>query len=369
MLNEVRYSSRFPGSIPVRKTRFPAAAQQLHADLRGNLLIKVLMSGYALRCMNHIRVTVEGGLNAALILYDLLGAERESLFAKGLCSGASVPVIHPTRARSITAIAHSTELPRESVRRFMVRLAATGWIEEISPSRYRTTHRTRHWFALADDASMLLEFIWITSQIKAVLDAGEDDLAPLLARHPWQVALATQREGLVHPPPYLAAIPALQDRLRAATPSETEYLAHHVDGLMYRHLKACRQTFEDDLMLPILIGEIAHRNIAQIARRDQVTPFLDCFHLHYQEPDSPESCLEYLLSNTYSLSLATGIPETTVRRKVALLVERGWINQEVGGALSINNSAILEHSTQLNADFLADMLATYQALCALGFGI
>lgn len=368
MLNQISSSSRFPGSIPVRKTGFPAAAtQRVHPDPRGYLLIQVLMSGYALRCMNHIRVTVEGGLNAALILYDLLGAERESLFANGLFSLAKVPDVPPTRSRSIAAIAHSTELPRESVRRFMVRLAAAGWIEETSPARYRTTHRTRHWFALADDAGMLLEFIWIGSQIKAVLDAGEDALAPLLARHPWQVALATQREGLVNPP-YLEAMPVLRDRLRVATPSETEYLAHRVDGLMYRHLKACRQTFEGDLMLPILIGEIGHRNMSQVARRDQVAPYLDCFHFHYQDPHSPESCLEYLPSNTYSISLTTGIPETTVRRKVALLVERGWINQEVGRSLSINASAILEHTAQLNADWFADMLGTYQVLCTLGYG-
>jgi hypothetical protein len=204
------------------KTGLPIEAMRgLHPDPRGYLLIQLLMSGYVLRCMNHIRVTVEGGLNAALILYDLLGAERESLFAKGLRSGASVPDVPRTRGLTIAAIAHSTALPRESVRRNMVKLAAAGWIEEIGPSRYRTTHRTRRWFALADDASMLLEFIWITSQIKVVLDAGKDDLDPLLARHPWHVALATQREGLVYPP-YQEALPALQDgsaRLRRARPN------------------------------------------------------------------------------------------------------------------------------------------------------
>jgi hypothetical protein len=137
---------------------------------------------------------------------------------------------------------------------------------------------------------------------------------------------------------------------------------------MYRHLKACRQTFEGDLTLPILMGEIGHRNVAQVAWRYQIAPYLDCFHFHYRNPHSPESCLEYLPSNTYSLSLTTGIPETTVRRKVALMVARGWINQELGRSLSINASAILEHTTQFNADWLADMLTTYQALCALGFG-
>jgi hypothetical protein len=163
-------------------------------------------------------------------------------------------------------------------------------------------------------------------------------------------------------------MPALKERLRAATPSETEYLAHHVDSHMYRHLKALRQTFEGDLSLPILIGEIAHRNVAQITWRNQAPPYLDRIHFHYQDPQSPESCLDYLPSNTYSLSLTTGIPETTVRRKVALLVKRGWINQEVGRSLSINVGAILEHTAQLNADWLADMLATFQALCTLGFG-
>lgn len=369
MLNQTRSSYRFPGSIQVGKTGLPLATmREVHPDSLGYFLVKILMSGYALRCMNHIRGTVDGGLNAALILYDLLGTERAPLFADGLPSEGPVPMAHPSRTRSITAIAHSTELPRESVRRLMVRLTAEGWIEKTSPSSYQTTDRTRHWFALADDAHMIVAFIWVASQIKAVLDAGEDALAPLLTSHPWQVALATQREGLVDPPPYLAAMPTLKERLHAATPSATKYLAHRVDGLMYRHLKACRQTFEGDLTLPILIGEIAHRNVAKIAWRDQVAPYLDCVHLHYWDPHSPEPCLEYLPSNTYSLALTTGIPETTVRRKVALLVERGWINQEVGRSLSINAGAILEHTAQLNADWLADILATHEALCALGFG-
>ena len=102
MLSKTQSSYRFPGSIQVGKTGLTlATVREVHPDSRGYLLIKVLLSGYALRCMNHIRVTVDGGLNAALILYHLLDTERESLFALGLHSGVPVPdAPQPGRARS-----------------------------------------------------------------------------------------------------------------------------------------------------------------------------------------------------------------------------------------------------------------------------
>jgi len=37
--------------------------------------------------------------------------------------------------------------------------------------------------------------------------------------------------------------------------------------------------------------------------------------------------------NTYSLSHFTGIPRETVRRKVSVLIERGWLTRDEAGSL------------------------------------
>ena len=87
-----------------------------------------------------------------------------------------------------------------------------------------------------------------------------------------------------------------------------------------RHLNQLYKTFKGDLIMPIVLGEIAHHNICHHyssgkpkrgeVRRGGVVPGVWA---------SLEPC------NAFSLSAATGIPRETCRRKVRALVKQGLV--------------------------------------------
>jgi hypothetical protein len=78
--------------------------------------------------------------------------------------------------------------------------------------------------------------------------------------------------------------------------------------------------------------------------------------------------LGFLPCNAYSLSLTTGIPESSLRRKVKRLRDRGWIDIAADKTLTVRSDEVRAHTVQLNAENLSDMMATYECLCAMGIG-
>ena len=60
-----------------------------------------------------------------------------------------------------------------------------------------------------------------------------------------------------------------------------------------------------------------------------------------------------------------GIPDATVRRKVAYLCRRGWITVAQDGVLHVAGT-VRTHSAALNDESLADMMAAYRTLGSSG---
>ena len=121
-------------------TQVTGAAGQvgLHPDPYGHNLIIILMGSYGLRWMNRLRVTFAGGLNAALILLDVL--VHEDGWPVG--ETAIRPTVGgPRPDRPVAAIAADTGIPRETVRRHLAALASAGWLEGAGAARYRTSAR------------------------------------------------------------------------------------------------------------------------------------------------------------------------------------------------------------------------------------
>ncbi len=93
----------------------------------------------------------------------------------------------------------------------------------------------------------------------------------------------------------------------------------HFGAFYLQHLRDVYRNFSGDILLAIVLGEIAHQNIAKIKssgkyEREKVREIVN-------NPQSPltSPC------NAYSLASSTGIPRETVRRKVAKLVKEGLI--------------------------------------------
>lgn len=328
------------------------------------MLAVVLLAGHALREMNNVRASIDGGLNAVLILLDILQAEREAREAAGMPALApgSGPAAHAPR--TILAITAAVDVPRETVRRVAAALASDGWLQGMQQGGYITSVRTRRWFGLDNDLERYAEFVWTARQVTTVLTIAPDGADALLAMHPWQSALATRREEVPNPA-YRQTLPALQKLLDGATADTKERASGLVDGYLYRHLKRLRATFDGDVMLPLIIGEIAHRNIAMLGHRSDAAQWVDKLGSGFGS-NANYVHDNFLPTNTYSMSQSMGVSDTTLRRKIAHLRMREWVSVDATGNLVVEGEAVRLHSELCNLETLNDMVASYRGLVAMG---
>lgn len=151
------------------------------------------------------------------------------------------------------------------------------------------------------------------------------------------------------------ADPAGQASARRVLKSVALVLARH-------EIRSLRRWFEDfdrDILLPILLGEIALHNIGAlqngVARRAST-------HAPQLPVSPPLACEEKACSlkpcNAYSIAAATGLPRETVRRKIVRLVELGWIHRHDNGHLFITDAALEQFGSMLSARALAELLET-----------
>jgi predicted ArsR family transcriptional regulator len=337
-------------------------------DPRRHMLAVVLMAGYALRAMNHVRREIPGGLNAAHILLDVLRRDRAARLIDS--PYASPPLPSPATAANVThsilAISAAIDVPRETVRRHLLTLTESGWLDHSTSGGYQPTDRTRRRFSIDHDVTALAELVWIADHVHATLGATGAEVERMVAGHPWHVVLATQRESLAHPP-YAEAIAPLRARLVAASAAQKERLAGVADAYLYRHLRRLRVLFDGDLLLPLLIGEIAHRNISALAHNADPMPELGRLSTNFASV-SPAQPLVLMPINAHSLALAMAVPDATVRRKVAHLARRGWITVAGSGELCIEKR-MQDDSAALNEASLSDMVVAHRAFRAAGISL
>lgn len=114
-----------------------------------------------------------------------------------------------------------------------------------------------------------------------------------------------------------------------------------------RHLRRWFEEFDHDILLPILLGEIALHNIGSTERGQGVTIGRD------DDIGCPlKPC------NAYSIAAATGLPRETVRRKIVRLIELGWINKRHNGHLYVTSTALRHFGAVLSSRELADLMET-----------
>ncbi len=119
-----------------------------------------------------------------------------------------------------------------------------------------------------------------------------------------------------------------------------------------RSLRSWYDAFEHDIMLPILLGEIALHNIGT---RDE---------FEWKDRSGDWRC-KLRPCNTFSIASAAGLPRETVRRKVGRLVELGWVVREDNGHLFVSQAALSHFGALLASRTLAEMLDTADRARAL----
>jgi hypothetical protein len=124
-----------------------------------------------------------------------------------------------------------------------------------------------------------------------------------------------------------------------------------------RYLNLLYREFEGDIVLPIVLGEIAHHNIIRLYSFKD-----DCIEINKRTANYPERMKHLEPTNAHSISQATGIPRETVRRKIDKLQQKGWVVKNDRGEVFMSET-VSEHFTQdFNKKILAELLEASECI-------
>ena len=141
--------------------------------------------------------------------------------------------------------------------------------------------------------------------------------------------------GTRSPPPVPPAVAKLYDQ----HPREISIL---LGWFFLRHLHQLYRRFKGDMVSAMVLGEIAHHNICHYFSSGKT-----------KGPEGPWTNLEPC--NPYSLSVATGLPRETCRRKVQTLVRQGLIRPHPAGGYVIPPN-LGTHFRETNQRTLTDVV-------------
>ena len=124
-------------------------------------------------------------------------------------------------------------------------------------------------------------------------------------------------------PPHL--LPSLEDIPQSSVRLYTEckeQIILLINDFVLKYLNSLYAEFNGDLILAIILGELAHQNFSRIMHKGNINPAFNGTQF------TIESSRDLMVPcNPFSISEATGIPRETVRRKFADLLELGWIER------------------------------------------
>jgi hypothetical protein len=129
-----------------------------------------------------------------------------------------------------------------------------------------------------------------------------------------------------------------------------EEISLHMSHFFTGYLKEIYRHFEGDLALVIVLAEIAHHSTAAWVNH-RSPPMVKSPADHDTHSRMP-SC------SAFSLAAATGLPRETIRRKIARLLELGWV-EKTGRADVRITPKVAEHFTpDFNVRILDQLLQT-----------
>jgi len=123
-----------------------------------------------------------------------------------------------------------------------------------------------------------------------------------------------------------------------------------MNEFLVSYLLRVYQAFGGDLIQAIVLGAIAHHNVALLSRQQA----FDGMQIRNIIKKMGE---EAILSpcNAFSISQSTGIPRETVRRKIASLVAKNWIKRDTKGQVFITDLPAIEFE-QFNFELVNEFL-------------
>ena len=125
------------------------------------------------------------------------------------------------------------------------------------------------------------------------------------------------------------------------------------------HMLRLYHRFDRDLLLPIILGQIAHHSVSPVFTslgQPKAQGDIQHFWDRYKTDRVMAPC------NALSLSAATGIPRETVRRKIRQLVRHGWVKQNQKGEVFLTPKPTQDFVPAFNVVTLNRLLQTSQRI-------
>jgi hypothetical protein len=139
-----------------------------------------------------------------------------------------------------------------------------------------------------------------------------------------------------------------------------QYVAYLLSEFTVPHLVRLVRRYDGDVLLAIVLGEIAQHNVRRFFESPEVQadPALQLDVNEAQQEVPLGAC------NALSISRSTGIPRETVRRRVEELVRRGWVRRDGRGHLRVADG-LSQHFEQFDREHVEHFLRTAQRLAAV----
>ncbi len=126
-------------------------------------------------------------------------------------------------------------------------------------------------------------------------------------------------------------------------------------GFLQRHMVRELKIVDGDPVLGMVISEIWLYNITRTLRRDG--EILSSVALSDESRRS-----HFATCNTYSVAQSLGIPPQTVRRKVQILIDKGWAEKTSKGQLLVTAQCEQEFHSRITLETMRDFISSARTM-------
>lgn len=126
-------------------------------------------------------------------------------------------------------------------------------------------------------------------------------------------------------------------------------------GFLQRHLVRELKIVDGDPVLGMVISEIWLYNITRTLARDGEIPAPTALSDETRRN-------RFATCNTYSVAQSLGVPPQTVRRKVQILIDKGWVEKTPKGQLLVTATCEEAFHTHTTLETMRDFVSSARTL-------
>jgi predicted ArsR family transcriptional regulator len=326
------------------------------------LVETLLAAGYHLRMVNALRALFDGRAERAVLPLLLWLCARRADGDAAVVRAASAALAcmgldaNPRQASySLRAFERAVGIPRETLRRHQQKLEAQGWLTRGETGGPTVTGRVMGWLRGEATGERMRDFRWTAARLDELLAPAPAGGGPSIID-----ALAAMRACRTDELP--ASLGLQMPEPPGGPPARAAEVWLHAYNL--RHLLGLAVQFDGALIRAVVLGEIGHRNMESIAptAADGAAGLIESYDgtqlERARERGRRGAC------NAYSLAQCLGVSFESMRRTLAWLCARDWVERDAQGLYWVRPQVGLVFR-DFNIERRGDMYATSRQIEAL----